>query len=161
MATPEFGPIRLHGRPAHKHAFVSVKADLPGLWVKPSHWNAEHVGSLQILKDVGGNQSYLWTNMPSALTEFLAVTHLRFIVDLTNISHLRLEAPVVTVGEAGAKIGVQVQTDLTGGGAWAYPDGATGPVATITATGNNLSAEVAVHVTYRTIVLARFVGLVS
>jgi len=103
----------------------------------------------------------IWTNMPSALTEFLGSVNYRQKIDLThydNEAKCRLVGNVLVGGTNNAKIRVQYSVD--NGANWNYFEANGLPQLTgLNTTGIKVSEWVLLPETAKTDVLLRVVGL--
>jgi hypothetical protein len=96
--------------------------------------------NITILADA--EKDYVWSSMPSALTELpspnsLSGSRYRTKADLTNVTQARLIVGVGSAGSTNAKIRAQYSTDQT---TWNYLDGSSGPSVDINTTGLKVSS---------------------
>lgn len=86
---------------------------------------------------LNGVASSVWTNQPAALTELPGS---RINLDLTHGLQVRVSLNVVTIGNAGARVGAQCSND--GGATWHFFDDISQPNVLIDSTGPKQSAWV-------------------
>lgn len=158
MASPEFGPVRLHFRPAIVHQLVSADADgADATLVRPSDWNATHHAPDVVVPVTGLRLE--WPSMGAGLAELFDLAEHRVRFDATRCAQVRLEVPVLRIGGASAKARLQYTTDTTGATGWTYADGSAGPSLSIAAAGVIVSAWVSLAAGAKADVLWRVVGL--
>lgn len=100
--------------------------------------------------------SQTWTDMPSALTEYVGSTAGRVKFDLAAVTQARVYCRISTAGAAAAEVRVQYSTDES---TWSYLDGSAGPTLAINTTGTLAGAWVTLAAAARADVVLRFVGI--
>jgi hypothetical protein len=93
--------------------------------------------------------------MPNAVTELVGSMRYRTKIDLGNATQARVVAYVVSAGAAAAQLCAQYSTDQV---TWVYLDGASGPCASINATGVQVSSFVNLAAAAKADVFLRVVG---
>lgn len=102
--------------------------------------------------------TFVWTNMPSALTEISESGMMlsRTKIDLTNATQVRLTVAVLARGSNQAKIRLQYSTDQS---TWDYLDGSSEPSVAIRSTGLQVSNWVDLEDDAKADVFLRIVGI--
>ena len=98
----------------------------------------------------------VWTNQPSATTEFPGSTARRVQADLQRATEGRLSVNMGVAGASGSTLAAQYSTD--GGSTWAYLDGSAGPTVAISAVDNAVGSWVNLASGAKADVLLRLVG---
>ena len=96
-----------------------------------------------------------WTNMPAALTAFLAVTTQNTQFDMSAFTQARLVAQIQVAGSGSAKLRVQHGDGFT----WDYLDGSSEPSLDISSAGLKVSSWVTLESAARADRILRLVGI--
>lgn len=97
-----------------------------------------------------------WLNHPTLETEFLGSIRNRILIDLSNVTQIRLLLNVTAIGRPLAVIGAQYSTDQS---IWGYFDGVTNPSVNIGSLGLKISNWINIDTNAMQDIYVRLVGI--